>query len=205
MNDPGPASGRKDERDAIARRAARLFRAGRCPTVSAAIAEALRRGAPGSPRPTDTLVRRHLEGLDEEQRGLEGHEAEVRGRREAIAEWMETLAALPGEPSVHVVGRAAAGELDGDVDVFLRVATDLPIGDLAATLVSHGAPEPEFSSVHGPFGDFDRITFDEPPFRIRITRCPPRTAAAPDRDLATGRTQPWLDLESFRRLTDAGD
>lgn len=187
------------EADAIARRAAVLYRTGRSPSVSEAIAEALRRGRPGAPRPSASLVRRHLEAMDEEERGRSGHERQVSGRRAAIAEWMETLAALPGDPPVHVVGRAARGELDGDVDVHLRVATDLPIGELAATLVAHGAPEPDFSSVHGPFGDFDRISFDEPPLRIRITRCPPRTAARPDRDLVTGKPQEALDLASFRR------
>jgi hypothetical protein len=179
------------DRDAVARRAARLFHAARCPSVAASIDEALRRARPGSPRPPESLVRRHLEGLGEEERGQAGH-----------AEWMETLAGLPGEPAVHLVGRAAAGELEGDLDVHLRVATDLPIGELAATLVAHGAPEPDFSSVHGPFGDFDRISFNEPPLRIRVTRCPPRTASVPDRDLVTGRPQAALDLESFRRTID---
>lgn len=193
------------ERDEVACRAARLFRAGRATTVREAIDEALRRGRDGAPRPPESLVRRHLEALGEEREGPGGHAASLRATRESIAEWMETLAALPGDPPVHVVGRAAAGELEGDVDVHLRVATDLPIGDLAATLVAHGAPEPIFSSVHGPFGDFDRLTFDEPPLRIRITRCPPKTAATPDRDLVTGRPQAALDLESFRRTIDRGD
>jgi hypothetical protein len=57
--------------------------------------------------------------------------------------------------------------------------------------------------VHGPFGDFDRLGFDEPPLRIRITRCPPRTAAVPERDLVTGKPQPALDLASFRRAIAA--
>lgn len=196
----GVDPGRRDE---IARRAARLFRAGRSPSVPEAIAETLRRSPPGAPRPSDSLVRRHLEAIDEEDRGREGHANEVRNLRQAIAEWMETLAALPGEPAVHVVGRAATGELDGDVGVHLRVATDLPIAALAATLVSHGAPEPGFTTVHGPFGDFDRLGFDEPPLRIRITRCPPRTAAVPERDLVTGKPQPALDLASFRRAIAA--
>ncbi len=190
------------DRDAVARRAARLFHAARCPSVAASIDEALRRARPGSPRPPESLVRRHLEGLGEEERGQAGHAESLRATRASIAEWMETLAGLPGEPAVHLVGRAAAGELEGDLDVHLRVATDLPIGELAATLVAHGAPEPDFSSVHGPFGDFDRISFDEPPLRIRVTRCPPRTAAVPDRDLVTGRPQAALDLESFRRTID---
>jgi hypothetical protein len=198
----GPDPARRDE---VARRAARLFRDGRSPTVSAAIAETLRRSPPGTPRPNDALVRRHLEAIDEEERGHEGHADAVRNVREAIAEWMETLAALPGEPAVHLVGRAAAGELDGDLDVHLRVATDLSIGTLAATLVSHGAPEPAFSAVHGPFGTFDRLGFDEPPLRIRVTRCPPRTAAVPERDLVTGKPQPALDLASFRRSIGPAD
>lgn len=190
----------REERDEVARGAARLFRTGRAATVGRAIDEALRRARPGAARPPDSLVRRHLEALGEEREGPAGHAASLRATRESIAEWMETLGALPGDPPVHVVGRAAAGELEGDLDVHLRVATDLPIGDLAATLVAHGAPEPDFSSVHGPFGDFHRLTFDEPPLRIRVTRCPPRTAATPERDLVTGRPQAALDLESFRRL-----
>lgn len=190
------------DRDAVARRAARLFRAGRCPSVAASIDEALRRARPGLPRPPESLVRRHLEGLGEQEHGEAGHEESLRAIRESIAEWMETLAGLPGEPPVHLVGRAAAGELEGDLDVHLRVATDLPIGEIAATLVAHGAPEPDFSSVHGPFGDFDRVRFDEPPLRIRVTRCPPRTSAVPDRDLVTGRPQAALDLAAFRRAMD---
>jgi hypothetical protein len=195
----------EDGRDEAARRAARLFRAGRSDSVAKAIDEALLRSRPGTRRPPESLVRRHIEGLDEEELGQAGHARSVRALRETIAEWMETLAALPGEPAVHLVGRAAAGELDGDLDVHLRIATDLPIGELAATLVAHGAPEPEFSSVHGPYGDFDRITFDEPPLRIRITRCPPRTAAVPDRDLVTGRPQPAVELHAFRRSIESGD
>lgn len=195
MNRPDPAC----DRDELARAAARLFRAGRSPSVAAAIDEAIRRRGGSVTRPPESLVRRHLEGLGEEERGTMGHAASLRAVREAIAEWMETLASLPGDPSVHVVGRAARGELEGDLDVHLRVATDLPIGDLAATLVGHGAPEPVFSTVHGPFGDFHRISFDEPPLRIRITRCPPRTAARPELDLVTGKPQAALDLDAFRR------
>jgi len=200
-------SDRRTASDEVARRAARMWRDGGVTDLARAIDAALGRAPAGTPRPSESLVRRHVQGFELEESGAEAYARRVRGTLAAIAEWMETLAGLPGEPPVHLVGRAALGLLDAECDVHLRVSTERPLAEIAATLVAHGAPEPEFSTVHGPYGDFGRLAFADPPFRIRVTRCPPETRARPDRDLVTGRRQASLDLAAVRarlELPEAG-
>lgn len=194
----GPRRGRRRrEADPHAGDAARRFDAGTAGSIESAIDSTASRH-PDAPRPTANHVRRHLRGLAEERLGREGY---LRWQADVLRGAIEVMEALAGE-RVTLAGRAAQGLLDGDPSLHLRVETNRSIGDLAATLVGFGFPEPEFDSMTCTVGRLDRLRFEDEGIEVSIVRCPPSQVAPGRRDLVTGKPVATLDEAALRRAID---
>ena len=168
--------------------AARSVADGRQPTVQQALRAAMEEsGAPPTAAPSLGEVRRHLQPMLMQSLGAEGYEAMVRRRRAVAEELMGILVDLPGVLDVVLAGRAAKGQMDGDLTLHLRVYTRTPIGALAQAVVDAGFEEPTFSTAETRRGRRDRMEFTEGDLGVSIVRCMPEERHEADRDLFSGR------------------
>lgn len=192
-----------DRTDAIAREAARLIETGCTSDVGEAVRLAARAlGAEDAPRPGPGRVRRHAQAMSMQALGS----AAYADRVDAILDVAEALLtsiehALPDAEAV-LVGRAARGQVDGDVTLHVRVYTDRRISSLAEALVELGYEEPAFETAQTRQGRFDRLKFAEEGIDVVVTRCPPATARG-HRDLFSGRAVPAATAEDLRRRRQA--
>ena len=196
---------RRDAVERIAAEAARRFERSSAISIEDAIDSALAAipidRTQGSPaRPTANQVRRHLQALAQQRLGLEGYRAELAGVLAIAAEAMELLERRISDCSTTLVGRAAAGRLDGEVELHIRASTRVPIGVLAEALVSEGFEEPRFEVVEARCGRLDRLCFDQDGVEVRVTRCHPRQVTPSREDLITGRPIEVLDLGELERV-----
>ncbi len=205
--DPDARSSRRREVERIAAEAARRFESGRSESIEAAIdsvmaGESLGAGARGSARPTANQVRRHLQALAQERLGLEGYRAELAATLSVASEAMEVLERRVPGCRTSLAGRAAAGRLDGEIDLHIRAATRASIGELAEALVSEGFEEPRFETVEARCGRLDRLRFDQDGVEVCVTRCPPGQVAPGRTDLVTGRPIEVLGLGELERIIE---
>jgi hypothetical protein len=181
--------------------AAQLVAEGRQPTVRSAILAAMAAlGAPPAAAPGEGLVRQHLQPMLMRALGAEGYSQLHRHRGETIDEVATLLATAPGVEEVVLAGRAAKGQLDGDVTAHLRVYTRTPIGELARCLVDAGCEEPRFSTAETRLGRRDRMVLEVEGVTIHVVRCLPQERRSAGLDLFSGRriaVQRW-DVTQFR-------
>src|SRR5687768_15139751 len=116
------------------------------------VAEALRIAgerldAPPEAAPSPGLVRQHVQAMSMQVLGAAGYAAMTRGRLELAESVMTVLSEHTDVLDVLLAGRAAAGHLDGDLTIHVRVYTRRRIGDIAEDLVTVGFPEPRFSTA----------------------------------------------------------
>jgi hypothetical protein len=184
----------------IATLAAQLVADGRVRTVEEAIRVALDRlDAPPRSAPSAGVVRQHLQPLLMQSLGAEGYPAMTRERLE-LAESAMTVLATPTETlDVVLAGRAAKGQLDGDVTLHIRVYTPRRIADIAQDLVDAGFEEPRFSTAETRFGRLDRLEIDDGKTMISITRCLPQQRREAERDLYNGARIPTLRLPELEK------
>jgi len=168
--------------------AAQLVAEKREPTVRSAIRAAMEAlDAPPRSEPSEGAVRQHLQPLLMQTLGAAGYDALQRRREETIDEIASLLATAPGVEEVVLAGRAAKGQLDGDVVAHLRVYTRTRIGELAGHLVATGCEEPRFSTAATRFGRRDRLEFDVDGLTISVVRCMPEERRSAALDLFSGR------------------
>jgi hypothetical protein len=196
---------RRDAVERIAAEAARRFERSSAISIEDAIDSALAAipidRTQGSPaRPTANQVRRHLQALAQQRLGLEGYRAELAGVLAIAAEAMELLERRISDCRTTLAGRAAAGRLDGEVELHIRASTRVPIGVLAEALVSEGFEEPRFEVVEARCGRLDRLCFDQDGVEVHVTRCHPRQVTPSREDLITGRPIEVLDLGELERV-----
>ncbi|MGA1401248.1 MAG: hypothetical protein ACO38P_12775 [Phycisphaerales bacterium] len=196
---------RRDEVERIAAEAARRFERNAAMSIEDAIdsvlaASPIDRTQGLLARPTANQVRRHLQALAQQRLGLEGYRAELAGVLAIAAEAMELLERRISDCSTTLVGRAAAGRLDGEVELHIRASTRVPIGVLAEALVSEGFEEPRFEVVEARCGRLDRLCFDQDGVEVHVTRCHPRQVTPSREDLITGRPIEVLDLGELERV-----
>lgn len=153
-------------------------------------------------RPTVNQVRRHLQALAQERLGLEGYRAELASILAIAAEAMELLERRVPDCRTQLAGRAAAGRLDGEVELHIRASTRVPIGALAEAIVSEGFEEPRFEVVDARCGRLDRMRLDHEGVEVCITRCHPRQVTLAREDLVTGRPIEVLDLAELERVIE---
>lgn len=188
----------------IATLAAQLVADGRVRTVDEAIRIASERlDAPPRSAPTAGVVRQHLQPMLMQTLGAEGYPAMTRERLE-LAESAMTVLATPTETlDVVLAGRAAKGQLDGDLTLHIRVYTRRRIAAIAQDLVDAGFEEPRFATAATRFGRLDRLEIDDGRTTISITRCLPEQRREADLDLFSGARIPILRLpELEKRLRD---
>ena len=198
---------RRREVERIAAEAARRFDAGRADSIESAIDAALLgeggdHGTGTPPRPTANQVRRHLQALAQERLGLEGYRAEIAAMLTVAAEAMELLERRVQACRTTLAGRAAAGRLDGEVDLHIRAATRSAVGALAAALVSEGFEEPRFETVEARCGRLDRLRFEHDGVEVCVTRCPPGQVVPGRSDLVTGRPIEVLEMAELERVIE---
>jgi hypothetical protein len=196
---------RRDQVERIAAEAARRFERNAAMSIEDAIdsvlaASPIDRTQGLLARPTANQVRRHLQALAQQRLGLEGYRAELAGVLAIAAEAMELLERRISDCSTTLVGRAAAGRLDGEVELHIRASTRVPIGVLAEALVSEGFEEPRFEVVEARCGRLDRLCFDQDGVEVHVTRCHPRQVTPSREDLITGRPIEVLDLGELERV-----
>lgn len=198
---------RRREVERIAAEAARRLESGRAESIEGAIdavvaGEATERGNRTPPRPTANQVRRHLQALAQERLGLEGYRADLAATLAVASEAMEVLERRVPGCATSLAGRAAAGRLDGDVDLHIRAATRAAVGALAAALVAEGFDEPRFETVEARCGRLDRLRFDHDGVEVCVTRCPPGQIVPDRTDLVTGRAIEVLGLAELERVIE---
>lgn len=167
---------------------------------SALAANPMERGLLPPARPTENQVRRHLQALAQQRLGLEGYRAELAAVLSIAADAMELLERRVPDCSTSLVGRAAAGRLDGEVRLHIRASTRVPIGAMAEALVSEGFEEPRFEVVEARCGRLDRLCFDHEGIEVCVTRCHPRQVMPAREDLVTGRPVEVLQLSELDRV-----
>jgi len=183
--------------DLLAQQAARLVHAGKVESVDEAIHHAIEdTGWVEVPRPSRSLVRRHVQGLTMQAIGAAKYQMRIVDVWEVAVRVMAVL----DDCDPHLLGRAACGHIDGGVTLYLRVCTSRRIGALAQRLVEAGFEEPRFSTADSRrFGRFDRIDFKEDGFPIVITRCGSHHRQLAEVDLFTGRPIESIGLDALRR------
>jgi hypothetical protein len=191
----------RDERtDRIAREAARLMALGKVEGITQAIQAAVDRlGLVTAPRPGHVLVRRHARGMAMQALGDVGYAnsvADILGRAEELMTLIEH--GLEDAWTV-LVGRAAKGQVDAGVTLYLRVYTRRPLRDIVELTVDCGYEEPAFETAHTKLGRLDRIRFVDEGVPVVITRCLPEMKSSHQHDLMTGRPMATLDLVALRR------
>jgi len=198
------------ETDRIARLAARLVMNDEATSirdgVRAASAEITRRERTINPEfntpphPSTRLVRDHLRAMSMQTLGADGYAKKIRDILQ-IAEEVMTVCGEDADPIL--VGRAAKGNIDGGVTLFIRAHTSENIGRLADRFVSFGYEEPGCTTADTKFGKFDRLTFEENRIPVVITRCPPDTGRnVREVDLFTGRPIATLTLRALQNKLD---
>jgi len=189
--------------DLLAQQAARLVHAGKVESVDEAIARAIEdTGWVEVPRPSRSLVRRHVQGLTMQAIGAAAYQKRIVD----VWEVAERIMAVVDDCDPHLLGRAARGHIDAGVTLYLRVFTSERIGVLAQRLVEAGCEEPRFSTADSRhFGRFDRLDFEEEGRHIVITRCAPHQRELADIDLFTGRPIESIGLIGLRRQIETSE
>lgn len=189
--------------DLLAQEAARLVHAGKVDSVDEAVRRVVEdTGWVDVPRPSRGLVRRHVQGLTMQAIGA----VEYQKRIVDVWEVAERIMAALDDCHPHLLGRAARGQIDAGVTLYIRVFTSQRIGALAQRLVEAGFEEPHFATADTRhFGRFDRIDFDEEGHRVVITRCAPHQRELAGIDLYTGRPIESVDLLSLRRQIETSE
>jgi hypothetical protein len=186
--------------DRIAREAARLIALGKAEGITQAIQAAVDRlGFATAPRPGHVLVRRHARGMAMQALGDVGYAssvADILGRAEELMTLIEHGLA---DASTVLVGRAAKGQIDAGVTLYLRVYTRRPLRDVVELTVDYGYEEPAFETAHTKLGRLDRIRFVDEGVPVVITRCLPEMKSSVRHDLVTGKPIATLDLVALRR------
>lgn len=183
----------------IATLAAQLVADGRVRTVDEAIRIASERlDAPPRSAPTAGVVRQHLQPMLMQTLGAEGYAAMTRRRLEVAEEVMTVLAERIDVLDVVLAGRAAAGHLDGDLALHIRVYTRRRIGELAQDLVDVGFAEPRFVTAETRFGRLDRLVFADGDVDVVVTRCLPEQRGEAGKDLFTGKPVAHVRIDALR-------
>ncbi len=187
--------------DQIAREAARLIETGRSESVARAIRAAVEAlGFHDAPLPGPGRVRRHAQAMSMQALGDAGYAESVR----AVWRRAEQIMSLfkETEPDVEpvLVGRAAKGQIDAGVMVYIRLYTKVPVGDLARTLVESGYEEPTFETVNTRHGRLNRLRLTEEGTEVVLTRCLPRMVATTHLDVFTGRPIKTATLDEVRGM-----
>ncbi|MFO0875240.1 MAG: hypothetical protein U0575_14885 [Phycisphaerales bacterium] len=183
----------------LAIHAAQLVVDGGARDVEQAIRLAVERlGAAPSAAPTAGLVRQHLQPMLMQSLGADGYAAMTRRRLEVAEETMTVFAERNDVLDVVLAGRAAAGHLDGDLALHVRVYTRRRIGELAQDLVDVGFAEPRFATAETRFGRLDRLIFVDGDVEVIVTRCLPEQRGEAARDLFNGRRVAHVRLPALR-------
>jgi hypothetical protein len=186
--------------DAIAAEAARLLDAGRAADIDDAIrtaAELL--GYEHAPRPGAGRVRNHARALAMQALGEEGYRESVRFVWEIAERLMTVLAEAMPDADLLLVGRAAEGLIDAGVTVHVRLYTEVPIGEVARTLVEFGYDEPTFETAESRLGRLSQLKLVDDGIEIVVTRLLPHMAGPEKTDLFTGKPLRSATLEELRR------
>ncbi len=192
--------------DEIAQRAARLLGSHRARDIDEAIrmaAEAL--GHERAVLPGHGRVREHARAMALAALGEAGYAESVRKVWEAAERLMTVLVESMSDARVLLVGRAAAGQIDGGVTVHVRLYTETDIGEVARTLVNFGYGEPEFETAETRLGRLSRLRLEDEGIELVITRCLPHMAGGVEADLFTGRPIETAELEEVRRKLSPGN
>lgn len=193
------ALGEENDRDRIAIQAAILIETGRVARISEAIrsaADAL--GVTQGPMPSHAAVRKHAQAMAMQAMG----EADYRASRLQVLRIAEELMTLLDQAGFETLlsGRAAAGHLDADVKLHIRVYTDAAIGELAKLLVDFGYEEPQFETAETRYGRLDRMLLVDEGIPIILTRCPPRMNIERRTSTFSGKAVASATLEQLRRM-----
>lgn len=192
--------------DRIAREAARLFETGQAQSLNEAVhlaADALhlpRQNLPGSKR-----VRDHLRAMSMQELGAAGYRAQVEAIWAAAEDVMTALETALPDVEPRLVGRAARGQIDGGVTLYIRAHTTERIGSIAEQLAQFGYDEPVFETADTRFGRFDRIRYRGETYDIVITRCLPGMLWKAAVDLFRGTPIESVTIEELRSRIDASE
>lgn len=190
--------------DELARRAARLQHEGRVASTQDAI-----RAVGGGPALSAAQVRRHLAAMTDAALGQSEANA-MRARMfdpvieimHAVDDHLERfLDRHLTARGTRLAGRAAAGSLDGDPIMHLRVLADIGDAELAQVVVDAGAREPTFRTVKSLHGRLAQICTDSGGIPLQLLICPPGEVPG-DRpvDLVRGHGVALLDVEGVMAL-----
>lgn len=189
--------------EALAAEAARLLAEGVASTVGGAI----RLAAEGGPfehvqRPGYGRVRQHLQALRMASMGQAAYDADVHRTLAVAEEVMTLLDDHVDHVGLFLVGRAAAGLVDGGGALHIRLYSRAGDGDVAALLVSFGFDEPRFTTARTRLGRISQLELVDDGTEIVITCCPPGYLARARENLVTGQPVPLLTLEALRQRLD---
>ena len=158
-------------------------------------------GVDEAAKPSFAAVRKHAQAMAMQAMG----EAGYRQSRLAIlriAEELMTALEQVGCEAV-LVGRAAAGHLDADAKLHLRLYTDASMADLAASVVEFGYEEPAFDTVETMYGRLSRMRFVEAGVPIVLTRCPPAIHIDRHVDAFAGKSIASMTVQELRRWIES--
>lgn len=186
--------------DRIARRAAALVESGRETDIHRAIRMAAETMGflRDAPLPSESLVRRHLQGMAQEAMGREGYDELVAETLGLAAEVMEMLERAFGG-STLLAGRGARGQFDGGAELHIRLYARAELAAIAQLLVDAGFEEPTFETVTTTHGRADRLRTAIDGVAVMVMRCLPGWWNDRANDLVTGKPATVQTLEQLRR------
>lgn len=184
--------------DITARDAAALLASGDAESMAEAIAQAC--GASDAP-PTPSLVRRHLESLQQTSLGMDGWRRMRLSRLEALLEFMDTVAFVAPGSRCMVSGRAAQGHIDDTSPARVRViSVDAP--RLLDALEDHDLVPDHIGTLSTSIGQVAQARFSGTDLLVEIMVLPDVPDASGTVNLVDGRPVTTCDLDGFRTLVE---
>ena len=187
--------------DELTAAAVRLFRKGGAPSLDEALrVVANRLGFDNVQRPTHSEMRKHAQAQEEEEVGVEGRKARIRGQLLTALSLLEGLAEkIPGSNPL-LLGRAARGPLDLDPSLHLRLETDADAPHVAQAIVDLGCGEPRCTSQQILKGRVDRFDAEIRGIPLSLLRIPPAMRVSFGLDAVSGRPIACVDVDGLRAL-----
>ena len=190
---------RIEERDRLARDAARVLATDPGLDLEAAIARARRTsGLREASAPSRALVYRHVEALQQATFGQRGFERRQAVELRAVVDLLDLVALLLQPEGLQVVGQLASRPILGGVDVHVRLHGGAPMESCAMDLEAAGLRELRFQTVKTLIGYLPRLTLENEGRLYFLTQCPLECALEPARNLFTDQPIASCWLEQLR-------
>ncbi len=151
------------------------------------------------PLPGLGRVRKHAQAMRMQAMGEAGYLEHQRHVLSIAEEIMSVFELAIPEATTLLMGRAAAGLIDADPAIHLRITTSSSVEDISRLLLEFGFDELTYRTSETKYGRMNQICWTDEGIDVILTRCPPQVGASAQVDLFTGYSIQSLDLKHLRQ------